>query len=141
MARRVCMGQRNAGQFGLWISKPGHDVLTASYYNMLFASDEKAVQVLTTGALTWSRNMKSAAIYFPNFGYRPTILWNVTVPGWENAAYKDILFDVSQSQYGDYAPDTIIYSGNTAATFTSFYPWNKDASLLLTWYALSQEAL
>ena len=42
MTNRVLFGQRN-GVFGLWISKPGYDVLTADWNDMMFFTDQGKV--------------------------------------------------------------------------------------------------
>lgn len=48
MTNRVVLGNRN-GQYGLWVSRAGHDVLTASETNMLFSMSGGFLQVLQQG--------------------------------------------------------------------------------------------
>lgn len=51
MANRVLLGQRGS-EYGLWISKPGKDVTTASVEDLLFSSSNssyKYTQILAKG--------------------------------------------------------------------------------------------
>jgi hypothetical protein len=69
MANRVLLGLRGS-QYGLWVSKPGQNVLTAVDPNLLFSIDDKAFQVVQSGAVVFN----SAAyidITIPNLGYYP----------------------------------------------------------------------
>ena len=70
MANRVLLGNR-AGTYGLWVSKPGIDVLTASTSNLLFSSQtSKTVRVLASGSL-----------FFPSGGTNSlSIAYGLTAP-------------------------------------------------------------
>lgn len=72
MVNRVCLGLKGS-TFGIWVSKPGHDVLGASLDNMLFTSEAKFFQVVQTGQAALSGGY-SGEIFFPNLGYEPMIL-------------------------------------------------------------------
>lgn len=75
MANRVCLGQKSAGQFGLWISKPGVDVLSASLDQMLLATDLNSFQIITSGNVLLAASASSVTIDIPNFGFRPLLMW------------------------------------------------------------------
>ncbi|MBD9544242.1 hypothetical protein IB276_32885 [Ensifer sp. ENS04] len=81
MANRVCLGQKATGQFGLWVSKPGINVLTAADSQMLFSSDWKTLQIAQTGRVTIP---STPANPFPftftvgDMGYRPLFQYFVS---------------------------------------------------------------
>jgi len=53
MANRVVIGNRN-GQYGLWVSKPGYDVLTTSSSNLLFDMSGSVLQIIQSGEFSVS---------------------------------------------------------------------------------------
>ena len=73
MANRVLFGQRGS-EMGLWISKPGFNVLTASEADMLFLSTPtkqiKAFQIIQSGRITFG-GATYVDVYYPNPGFRP----------------------------------------------------------------------
>lgn len=50
MVERVILGNKG-GSYGLWVSKPGVSVLTASDWEMLFVSDSRSVRMLASGVV------------------------------------------------------------------------------------------
>ena len=88
MANRVCLGARPNGSIGLYISRPGIDVLTASAdTHFLFNSEWKAYQVVQTGEVslafsTWT----NVTFNIVDVGHRPFIQYDVI--GWEPIAIR-----------------------------------------------------
>ena len=78
MANRVCLGQKAAGQFGLWVSKPGLNVLTASESQMLFSSNVKTLQIAQNGKVTITALPYTLTI--ADLGFRP--FFEAFVSGW-----------------------------------------------------------
>lgn len=78
MANRVCLGKRSVGQIGLFISKPGVDVLTAADADLLFSSSINAMQMIVTGTIAVPNYSQGgnpyATIGYPDLGYIPTVL-------------------------------------------------------------------
>ena len=73
MANRVLLGPKGGAQ-GLYISKPGHDVVTTGESNLLFSSDWSSIQVVKTGTLNVS-NGGSAPFSIPvDLGFKPAIM-------------------------------------------------------------------
>lgn len=72
MANRVLLGQRNS-EMGLWISRPGFDVLTAGENDMLFLAtptkQTKAFQIIQTGLVSWGSGQLDVDVPCPNLGY------------------------------------------------------------------------
>lgn len=73
MANRVALGVRSGSQIGLYVSKAGQNVLTASNNNLLFSSDLLAWQAVQTGTVNVP-NEGFATITYPNLGYIPTVI-------------------------------------------------------------------
>ena len=63
MARRMVMGRRGS-TYGLWISKAGHDALTASDADLLFTMTERAGMVLASGTVTVPSGGAAAQVSF-----------------------------------------------------------------------------
>lgn len=84
MARRLILGQRNTGEYGLWLSKPGKDVFSTNVSDFMI-SDVAGLQPFTSGTVN-SIAMSSSAAYangiqafyqlnIPhNLGYIPSII-------------------------------------------------------------------
>lgn len=74
MVERVLMGQRGS-EMGLWISKPGKNVLTASESDMLFLAtptrQTKALQLVQQGTLSFAQGQEYVDIVTPNLGFNP----------------------------------------------------------------------
>jgi len=52
MTNRIIIGQKNIGEYGLWVSRLGYDVLTTSDSNLLFSMSGAYLQVLQQGEFT-----------------------------------------------------------------------------------------
>lgn len=72
MARRVLMGQKSGSQ-GLWVSKPGVDVVTASDDAMLLAINSTTLQVIASGVNGDPGAGNSFTITCPEVGAQPFI--------------------------------------------------------------------
>lgn len=76
MVNRIVLGDRN-GTMGLWISRPGFDVMTASEDNMLLSTSRVPFQVIQSGVASFTpSNPRQVVINFPNRGYFPFIVTN-----------------------------------------------------------------
>lgn len=106
MTNRISFGARGDGKVGLYISKPGFNVLTAETNNLLFSSDHKAWQFIQSGVVTlpsWANNVDNyTTISHPNLGYHPTIIVspNVNFPeGEPNATAFGWMEHISNTQF------------------------------------------
>lgn len=108
MANRVCLGQRATNEWGLWVSKPGINVLTGTDDQMLFASDLSAFQIMASGALVAPTSGSSVGLTIANFGFRPVVLW---------ACLPDtVIYTAAQSTIGQLVA-SVTYNSNTSITF------------------------
>ncbi|MER8983982.1 hypothetical protein [Mesorhizobium sp. M0843] len=73
MANRIIIGER-AGDYGIFISRPGVDVLTATGSQLLLDTTRRPLQLVQTGALILNGSFTTVA--FPNLGFKPVILWS-----------------------------------------------------------------
>lgn len=53
MVARVCLGRLPNGAYGLRVSKPGVDVLTANDGDLTFDSGSPFMRVIARGSMTW----------------------------------------------------------------------------------------
>lgn len=75
MANRVLLGRKpGTSAYGLWISKPGGNVLTAPNANMLFALD-KLGQVVMSGRLTFGSSLTQTLTVNHGLGFRPAVVF------------------------------------------------------------------
>lgn len=72
MANRVVFGLRS-GQYGLWISKPGFNVLTTALENMLFHTGMDAWQIAQSGTIAIA-NGSYGTISYASQGYVPLVV-------------------------------------------------------------------
>lgn len=63
MARRVVLGNRG-GQYGLWVSKPGFDALTATDAQLLFGMTKRFGMVLASGTVVCPTGGATASVSF-----------------------------------------------------------------------------
>lgn len=68
MARRMVLGRRGTA-FGLWISKPGSDALSAAEAQLLFSMTSRAGMVLSSGT-----------VVVPNGGVAARVSFGTTYP-------------------------------------------------------------
>ena len=76
MANRVLVGDRN-GTMGMWVSRPGYNVLTAADADMLFVASSvlntKSFQTVQSGYFELGTN-QSIDISFPYIGILPVVM-------------------------------------------------------------------
>ncbi len=109
MVERAVIGPR-AGAVGLWVSKPGHNVLTASDSNLLFNSNYAAFGYVMQGTHTvnWpggdSGSFTTPIMFGRNFGTPPIVLFEHLVGGvWRS-------FD--RGMHFSYSKGVSIYASN-----------------------------
>ena len=73
MANRIVLGQRNAGEYGMWISKPGVNVYGAGEFDLLLDSANKHFQYVVSGLVTLPRGV-NVDIATPDLGYKPFVV-------------------------------------------------------------------
>lgn len=72
MARRVILGQRGAGEFGIWVSRPGQDATTDP--RPLLATNAVALQVLLAGEITpTTSNTATGVSYGVTYSFVPVV--------------------------------------------------------------------
>lgn len=72
MTGRVLLGLR-AGEYGIWVSKPGVNVITAGDDALLLSSSRRSAQVVASGIISASSG-GSYGISWGNLGFVPVIL-------------------------------------------------------------------
>lgn len=77
MTNRILIGKRGS-DYGIWVSKPTKDVLTATDAEMLMSSYAYSFQVLMTGMITLNSSLVGS-ITIPDFGYKPYLLVSSSV--------------------------------------------------------------
>lgn len=87
---RVAIGQRSDGTYGIKVSKPGYDALTAADTNLNMSSDFNNLKVYMTGSVTLTPTAYGSAgrattTVTTNLGYYPIIVGSVLLP----AAYSN----------------------------------------------------
>lgn len=73
MTNRVLLGKKGS-DYGLWVSKPGQNVLTASDDNMLLSTDFQAFQIVASGVINNPSNNTDYNLTIPNLGFTPIVL-------------------------------------------------------------------
>jgi hypothetical protein len=71
MANRVLLGKRGT-EYGLWVSKPGVNVLSASGAQLMLSTGQRSLQIVRFGA--FNRSSGSQPISWAALGYRPKIV-------------------------------------------------------------------
>ncbi|MBX4911375.1 hypothetical protein HJA82_29115 [Rhizobium bangladeshense] len=74
MTNRVLFGQRGAA-YGLWVSKPGFDVLSTADANMMMLPSQANLQLIQSGYIDTSGNAFPYTVVIPNLGYFPLVKW------------------------------------------------------------------
>ncbi|MBO9589057.1 hypothetical protein [Devosia sp.] len=72
MVGRVATGFR-LGAYGIWVSKPGIEVLTAGDADLLLSSDRKSAQVVASGIIAAATN-GTYVISWPSTGFTPVVV-------------------------------------------------------------------
>lgn len=125
MANRICLGQRDVGEFGLWVSKPGVNVLTATDAQLLMGTDLDAVQIVARGAVSMAAGVYSVTQTIVDAGGKAALLWR-NIPGSGLAA----AFAVIES--GRYASNTSLVWTRSTNTYT------QQNATSLRWIMLNQ---
>ena len=73
MARRVVFGLRG-GEYGIWVSRPNVDVLSAGDDQLLLSSSRRSAQVIASGVLNVSAGQTYGISWPVNLGFSPVIL-------------------------------------------------------------------
>lgn len=71
MANRVLLGQRDS-DYGLWVSRPGQNVVTANADQLLFDMNTPLFQAVVSGVFTGSSG--TVDITIANLGYSPMVI-------------------------------------------------------------------
>jgi len=106
VTNRIIFGNRN-GQPGIWVSKPGVNVLTATDDGLLFSSDRQAVQIVASGVITGAGNNTNHDIAIPNLGFKSLVITGggvVTAYSFPNATTLRLSVYTRQP-YADYVQD------------------------------------
>ncbi|QIG69091.1 hypothetical protein EVB78_058 [Rhizobium phage RHph_N1_15] len=74
MTNRVLLGQRGSA-FGMWVSKPGFDVLTAADDKMNIITNRVNLQLVQSGFIDTTGNAFPYSFSIPDLGYLPFIRW------------------------------------------------------------------
>lgn len=74
MTRRVILGKRGVA-YGLWVSRPGIDVLTASEDDLLLSMDTENLQIVASGIAADPGNTGSRTITIPALGFKPYVIY------------------------------------------------------------------
>lgn len=78
MANRIVVGERS-GQYGLWVSKPGFNVLTTGQENLLLSMGEDSLQAVRTGTVSLPSSGAEVSVSIPvSLPYTPLILMQLT---------------------------------------------------------------
>lgn len=74
MTNRVLLGKRGT-KYGLWVSKPGVNVLTGTEDQMLLSTERQSFQIVKSGLIAFPGAGDDApAIAIPNMGFSPLVL-------------------------------------------------------------------
>lgn len=76
MTRRVLLGQRG-GSYGLWVSRPTVDVVTAGDDDLLFSSsDTENFMIIDSGVIADPGAGATATVSIPNMGFEPFVIFS-----------------------------------------------------------------
>jgi hypothetical protein len=74
MTNRVLLGKFGT-KYGLWVSKPGVNLLKASEDEMLLSTERQSFQIVKSGVISFPGAGDDApAITIPNLGFNPLVL-------------------------------------------------------------------
>lgn len=107
MTNRVIVGNKN-GVYGIWISKPGYDVLSANIDQMLLSSERTPFMVIGQGVVAAFGDINQTRdIWIPDLGFRPMFVLGCPA------------FEID-----------VIYNSNSSITFRSVSrrPFHSDGS-------------
>jgi len=135
MANRVLLGKRNSTDYGLYVSKSGVDVTTASDENLLFNTDAAESGLILKSGTTTVTTASSAATSYSSYvslgttlNYIPMVcLWDAS----SGTAYHGagVQYPVRQGKRHIY-----IVGGRSGTTYTGY----QDNNLIYTEASTSQ---
>lgn len=76
MPGRIVLGKRNAGEYGLFVSKPGVEVMSATEAQLLLSTNVQALQIVATGVISSPGIGSTVTVGFPAQPVTP-FLWIV----------------------------------------------------------------
>lgn len=89
MANRVFLGDRGDG-LGIWVSRPGVNVLTAGMYDLLLDSSRQMITFVQSGVVTVYKDT-TIQVSVSDLGYRPYLIGFVETY-YQNANYNDYVY-------------------------------------------------
>ena len=123
--RRICEGFRNAGEYGLWVSKPGKDVMTASADELLFNMSNLPVRPYISGiidrATIGSGGFLTSTTLSHGLGYVPVVLFGSNKP-WRFGGVSITVLEVSTTDLKFYGQAQLSQTSG-AAFLNSTYLW------------------
>lgn len=133
MANRVIIGDRN-GQMGMWVSRPGYNVLTAADADMIFVASDvlntRSFQTVQQGGFTLTTG-QSIQVAFPYMGIIPIILcW--TSDYFYNPIYAGIESMAMQGL-------DLVFPSATVAQFTAVNPYQSYTSTF--YYVITNQSV
>jgi hypothetical protein len=95
MSNRLLLGLHN-GSYRFRVSKPGHDVLSADWPNLLFSEEQGVVRLLQSGTvqLQWEDDVIGATgvVNFVQTLFQPYLHWSYSQDGGATYAYPGNVF-------------------------------------------------
>jgi hypothetical protein len=128
MTRRVVLGQRANGDYGLFVSPPGIDAYTAPDDQLNLSASNRLTQMLQIGVVTESQNVHLGLTVRPIvmlFGSGNTTGELPGYPGIVGVARPAPLFGGDPIAYADIASDGSTMA-ITCSTRTIFAVYNRD---------------
>lgn len=127
MVNRVLLGQKGSA-YGLWVSKSGYDVTTATNAQMLFTSEKVSPQVMYQTTVYFpARNIGLGGIEtvtHADFGFRPFVI--LTYSGITEAEYESsvVTYGIenrTNTQFQFTRPGVVINKNTQFKAFTLEY--------------------
>lgn len=125
MAQRVLLGKRGASDFGLYVSKPGSNVQTASASDLLFSTDNnEAPMLIQTGNVSIAditANTQSSFVSWTDgtLNYIPLVMiWNTGDNQVQPVHNRGLILTGGRAAVRSYYEDALVH---TVANTTGFY--------------------
>lgn len=103
MTNRLLIGKRNTDEYGMWVAKPGYNVLTADNTQLLFGTSLAAIQILAKGTFTMVSGTTQTDVTIADYGFYPVplvvyaTLGTSYIPTFEYQSYTTVrIFHSSQ---------------------------------------------
>lgn len=92
MANRVLLGKKGS-DYGLWVSRPGQNVLTANDADMLFSTSAEVVTVMQSGVVQLTAAGAGRFDTVPlNYGYTPFVRVTMIIDNSNAGVTEDVAF-------------------------------------------------